>query len=123
MAIDSSIYFQNQPVDIMGSVDRGLRMADLIGERKQKQAEKQKAQAIDQAYSSALVVNPDGTMSVDDNLVSKNLAKSGFGREALQYQQESKIRKAQEQSSQIDLMKKQRDEVAKSLELSVDENS
>lgn len=61
MPIDNSIYFQQRGPDIAGGVEKGMRMADMIQDRKLKQ----KALAEDQAIKDAFKKNvgPDGQLN------------------------------------------------------------
>lgn len=68
MAIDSSIYrgMASQTPDIMGAVDKGLRMRDLMDQRKEKSV-------ISDAFKKHTTVGPDGKVNVDRGLVMKDL--------------------------------------------------
>ena len=66
--IDSSIYFKQQTPDIMGSVQRGLSMRDMLDKRKQKQG-------IQDAYAAGVVENKDGTKSFDSRKTLPELYK------------------------------------------------
>ena len=68
MAIDSSIYrgMASQTPDIMGAVDKGLRMRDLMDQRKERSA-------ISDAFKKHTTVGPDGKVNVDRGLVMKDL--------------------------------------------------
>ncbi len=46
MPIDSSIYFQQQSPDIIGSVEKGLRMSDMVHKNNLARDEEQKANGI-----------------------------------------------------------------------------
>lgn len=65
MPIDSSIYFQQQTPDILGSVQKGLSMRDMLTQQKMQQDALAKQKSIDQAYQAGIVQNPDGTVSFD----------------------------------------------------------
>lgn len=52
MGIDTSMYGRNQGVDVMGSIQRGLTVRDMIDQRKMRGQEQEKAKAIKQVYAS-----------------------------------------------------------------------
>ena len=54
MSVDTSMYQNIQPIDAMGSVDRGMRMRDMLDQRKLKQVEQQKQQQMDAAFNQKL---------------------------------------------------------------------
>ena len=73
--IDSSIYFQQQTPDILGSVQKGLSMRDMLDERNKKKA-------TDKAFQAGMVQNPDGTTTFDKGKTLSELARVG-GKEYL----------------------------------------
>lgn len=75
MAIDSSIYFKQETPDLFGSYERGMKLGDLMGERKKKEA-------INQAYKDNLVTNPDGTTSLNQQGLLAQIGKAGYGQES-----------------------------------------
>lgn len=75
MPIDSSIYSQIKPLDIMGSVESGLRMRDLADERKLKKQKLGEEAAIKDAYKANYVTNPDGSVTLNKQGVLSSLAK------------------------------------------------
>jgi len=88
--IDSSIYFNQQTPDIMGSVQKGLSMRDMLDEKKKKQA-------IDAAYQAGLVKNEDGSTSFDGNKTMASMSGiQGAGREAAEFSQQQKQMSAAE---------------------------
>jgi hypothetical protein len=91
MAIDSSIYSQIQTPDIIGSVDRGLKMRDLLDER-------QKNQSIKQAFTKGVSVGPDGMPKQDLGLTANELLKGGYGQEAMTIMSE----KAKQDSASVE---------------------
>jgi hypothetical protein len=81
MPVDTSMYGMIKPIDIVGSVERGLNMRDMIGERKKKSA-------VQDAYKQGMKVGPDGKVSMDHNLTASALAQGGYGEEAYAAQQQ-----------------------------------
>lgn len=65
--IDSSIYFNQQPFDPAGSVQKGLQMADFINQRQRQRVSQDKEDAINKAYKSSMTVGPDGKFTLDTN--------------------------------------------------------
>lgn len=70
MGINSDIYFKAQTPDFMGAAKEGLNMRQMIDERKKKQA-------VDAAYA---------TGQGDAQKTMAELAKGGFGKEAMEMQ-------------------------------------
>lgn len=80
--IDHSIYLQSQAPDILGGVERGMRMSDMIKDRKLKEQEIQRQAGLKKAYAAGVVQNPDGTTSYNPQLTMSALAQGGYGQEA-----------------------------------------
>lgn len=66
MPIDTSIYGNLQTPDFAGNIERGLRMRDLMDQRK-------KQTAIRDAYQKGTSLGPDGKLVVDRGLTIKSL--------------------------------------------------
>ncbi len=66
MPIDTSIYGNLQTPDFAGNIERGLRMRDLMDQRK-------KQTAIRDAYQKGTSLGPDGKLVVDRGLTMKSL--------------------------------------------------
>ncbi len=70
--IDSNIYFNQQVPDIVGNYQKGYQqgvsMRELANQR-------QKEKAIEEAYKSSIVTNPDGSTSLDQRKTLSSLAK------------------------------------------------
>lgn len=78
--VDHSIYFQQQPLDIIGNVQRGLEMGHAIKQRKFNEAEQQRLQLerqnqadVQKAYQTGIIQNPDGTTGYDIGKVNTAL--------------------------------------------------
>lgn len=68
MPIDASIYQNMQSADFGGAIDRGLRMRDMIEQRRDKDAVKK-------AYQENMTTGPDGKMALNrDGLTAKLMA-------------------------------------------------
>lgn len=92
MPIDSSIYFQQQAPDIVGSIERGLNMRQLIDQRR-------KQRDVEDAYKSGVVTNPDGSTTFDNTKTLSALAKAD-PKQAMEFQRESQTLEAQKQKLQ-----------------------
>jgi hypothetical protein len=87
MAIDSSIYFQQQGPDLVGSLQKGLSMREMIDNRKKAQEEEDRQKLLSQAYQAGVVTNPDGSVGFDQNKVLSQLAKTpGAGKQVFEAQ-------------------------------------
>lgn len=84
--IDSNIYFQQQAPDLASSIERGMKMGDMLRQRRQEQA-------IQDAYKSGIVQNPDGSISMDAPRTMSALMKAS-PQAAMQYQQENRVQEA-----------------------------
>ncbi len=88
MPIDSSIYLQQQAPDILGNLQQGLKMRDMMTQQKMQQRALQKDQNIEDAYKAGIVTNPDGSTKFDSKLTLGSLAASGNGKEYMGFQSE-----------------------------------
>lgn len=80
MPIDTSVYSQLQAPDIAGSIDKGLRLRDLVDARNEKSA-------IKDAYKSNMQTASDGTMSLNRPKFLSDIAKVN-PEAAMNYQKE-----------------------------------
>lgn len=81
MSVDTSMYGMIKNPNIMGAVENGMRMRDMIDERKKKSA-------IQDAYKQGMQTGPDGKVNFDHTKTASALAQGGYGQEAYQAQQE-----------------------------------
>lgn len=81
MPVDTSMYGMIKPIDAMGAVEGGMRMRDMIDERKKKSA-------IQGAYKAGTQIGSDGKVTMNHNMTAKALAEGGYGQEAYQAQQQ-----------------------------------
>ena len=65
MPIDSSIYSRMQPLDVSGSVERGLKMGDMIQQARMQNQAQQNDQAMKDAMKRNMTVGADGTPSLN----------------------------------------------------------
>ena len=98
-SIVSSIYFQQQAPDILGSVSKGLSMRDMMDTRALKQKQIAEDDAIKQAYKVGITQNPDGTTSFDSGKTASAIMgvnpQKGLEFQKEQVAQEAAARKAQ----------------------------
>lgn len=91
--IDSNIYFQQKTADPMGSFAEGMKMGDMIKQRRQEQA-------IQDAYKAGIVQNPDGSIGMDTKKTTMALMQVN-PQAAYQYQQDRRA----EEAAQLKLKK------------------
>lgn len=70
-----------KPLNVMGAVEGGMRMRDLVDDRKKKSA-------VQDAYKKGMQVGPDGKVKFDHGMTASALAEGGYGQEAYQAQQQ-----------------------------------
>lgn len=74
--LDASIFLQQQAPDLSqigAGFERGLRIGDLMRQKKADDVAKEKQSSIDQAYKAGNVQNPDGSVSFDKSITIKQL--------------------------------------------------
>lgn len=87
MAIDHSIYFQQQTPDIMGAYERGLRMRDLMKQRQDAERAEAESQVLKSTIARHMKQGPDGTVSFDRPALMADLYKIDPNK-AMAYQKE-----------------------------------
>lgn len=87
MPVDASIYQNLQAPDILGAVQQGISMRQMLDKQKLEKQQLAKQQAVDDAYKAGVVQNPDGTTSFDRKKTMSELTKVG-GKEFLGAQQQ-----------------------------------
>src|SRR5688572_18249449 len=115
MPIDSSIYFQQQTPDILGGVERGLKMRDLLDQRKEQQG-------IKGAFKNNVTVGPDGKSTVNrQGLLS---ALSGIDPErSMEMEDRFRAQDAQKQKAQMENQMREVDLVARAAGSAKDQGS
>lgn len=66
--LDANIFLQQQAPDLSqigAGFERGLRIGDLMRQKKENDLAKEKQNSIDQAFKAGVITNPDGTTSFD----------------------------------------------------------
>lgn len=68
--LDGSFYLQSQAPELKigEGFERGMRLGDMMKERRAKDLEMQKKQQMDAAMKAGVVVNPDGTKSFNQDI-------------------------------------------------------
>ena len=115
MPVDSSIYFQQQPIDILGNVQKGMALGQNIQDRKVSAQDlkwKNEAQAV---YGLGIKQNPDGSTTFDQNAAMAGMQKADpnnpyIGKMAYDLGQTMRTQGIQDQELE---MKKQADARAK----------
>lgn len=119
MPIDTSMYNNIQQPDFAAAADRGMRMGDLIEQRRTKGA-------VRNAYKNAMTTAPDGSLQVNEGMLMKDLY-SNAGPEAAMEAQEKfarqKQQKAQGTSADLDLALKKIRNAGEYLSTATDEQS
>ena len=96
MPIEHSFYLNQQAPDIVGGIERGIRMSDLLNDRRVKREEQQKQSRLKDIVSKGTVVDESGNISYAPATL-KQLATEGYVPEAAAYsaqnmqQQKNKI--------------------------------
>lgn len=104
MPIDSSLFQNQNGIDAIGSIQRGLQIADQIEGRKAKRAQSEKNLAIQEAYKAGVTQNPDGTFTFDKKKSLGEIAKLD-GQLAMQLDEELRNQEAQQQKNQFENQK------------------
>jgi hypothetical protein len=108
MPFDTSIYNRLQQVDQSGSLERGMRLGDLINQGIQQNRMRQQEQQANQAYLSNLQKDQQGNMSLNKQGFLRNLMETGQGQLAGGYaQQWSKEDAARQQQAFENQLKQQ----------------
>lgn len=83
MPIDSSIYFRQEAPDIIGSIEKGLKMSDMIEQRNANKVEKEKQNEIKTINMSSMVNDPvSGMATYDAKKAASEMVKKGYHKEA-----------------------------------------
>lgn len=112
MPVDSSIYFQQQPIDILGNVQKGMALGQNIQDRKVSAQDlkwKNEAQAV---YGLGIKQNPDGSTTFDQNAAMAGMQKADpnnpyIGKMAYDMNQSAQQRAFEQQKYQDQLAQQQ----------------
>lgn len=100
--IDSSIYFKQQQADVLGSVQKGLSVRDMLDKKAKEKKADEKEQDFKKAYNAGIVKNPDGSVSHDGSKTASELAGRGYGKEAVEAQNQFKQQTAMDQKANLE---------------------
>lgn len=75
MPIDNSIYFQQQTPDIFGSIERGMRLMDMVDSRREANRVRSEQDALRKAAQQNVVQGEDGSFSLNRGGYLSSLAK------------------------------------------------
>lgn len=114
--IDSSIYFQQKTADPMGSFSEGMKMGDMIRQRRE---EKQ----LQDAYKAGIIQNPDGTVTQDGAKTMSALINLGRSDKAWELQDQLNQRKQAEAKIKKEKQQADLEEVTRSAWKVNDQNS
>lgn len=126
MPVESSIYFRQENPDIIGSIAKGLSMADMIQQGQIKKAALEKEKDIRSIQLKNIVTNPDGTKSINNQGTMSSMIDKGYVNEANTMQgeiQKQAMGQAQLQGEQRKNSLAQADDFMKALDSSVDQPS
>ncbi len=72
--IDSSIYFQQKPVDFIGSYERGMNMRQMADERALRQQTLKDEKDLKNAMRAGIIQKPDGTLDINTDTTFARMA-------------------------------------------------
>lgn len=72
--IDSSIYFQQQPLDIMGSIQKGMSLSQMAKDAKLRDQQIAEQEGLKNAYAQGIKQGPDGKQYLDREATLSALA-------------------------------------------------
>lgn len=75
MAIDTSMYGRMQAPDIMGGVQQGLALREMVDQRNLRQKKLREEEAERKAYAAGITTGPDGGITINEGVTLSELAK------------------------------------------------
>lgn len=112
MAISGNIYQNMQAPDIIGGVERGLKMSDMIQKRQAERAETERQDKLNQALSKGLVIDPaTGAATLAPETLSE-LTRTGIAKpqEIMQISGQMQAQMQEQRKMQIEEAKKKIDQ-------------
>ena len=100
--LDGSFYLQSQGPDVLGGFERGMRLGEMVRQRKAQELEQQKQNDIKDAYNSGYETRPDGSSFFNPQRVSEYLKSKGLGLEAQKFSSDYQAQQAAQLKSQLD---------------------
>lgn len=101
--LDSDIFLKQSGVDLGNIADgfeRGMRIGDLVRQRKAQEIEMQKQNELKEAYNSGYETKEDGTVVLNPMKVSEFLRSKGRAQDAFKFEQDFKQQQAANAESQ-----------------------
>lgn len=93
---------QGPNIDIGQSFERGMRLGEMVRQRKAQELEQQKQNDIKEAYNSGYETRPDGSSFFNPQRVSEHLKSKGLGLEAQKFDQDYQTQQAAQLKSQLE---------------------
>lgn len=115
-SIDTSIYNQGSQLDIGGSLERGMRLGDMIRKRRQDNE-------IKDIMKSGMTQNPDGSMSYDMKKPMSALMDKGYFQEALDLQDKQSAQQAAQAKMQKEKQERELEEITRAAWSITDQNT
>lgn len=103
--LDSDIFLKQSGVDLGNIADgfeRGMRIGDLVRQRKAQEIEMQKQNELKEAYNSGYETKEDGTVVLNPMKVSEFLRSKGRAQDAFKFEQDFKQQQAANLKSDLD---------------------
>lgn len=75
MAVDHTIYFQQQPLDILGNLQKGMNLGQMYKEARLRDQQLAEQEGIKSAYAQGMKQGPDGKQFLDQDATLSALAK------------------------------------------------
>lgn len=103
--LDSSIYLQMQGPDLSKigeGFERGIRLGDMMRQRKIQEAEAQKQNTIKEAYNNSYDVSPDGSRVLNPMKLQEFLGQKGYAQEGEAFNQQYKTQQAANLKSDVE---------------------
>lgn len=75
MAVDHTIYFQQQPLDILGNLQKGMNLGQMYKEARLRDQQLAEQEGIKSAYAQGMKQGPDGKQFLDRDATLSALAK------------------------------------------------
>jgi hypothetical protein len=100
--LDGSFYLQSQAPDIGQGIERGMRLGDMMKERRAKDLEMQKQSDIKEAYNSAYDVKEDGSKVFNPMKLGDLVRQKGYGQDAFKIEQDVRTQQAANLKSDLE---------------------
>lgn len=108
--LDANIFLQQQGADFdkaSQGFERGMKLGEMVRQRKTQELEQQKQNDIKEAYNSAYETRPDGSSFFNPQRVSEYLKSKGLGLEAQKFDQDYQAQQSAQLKSQVEAQQNQ----------------